>query len=166
MKGISAPFRVGFYLSEDPAVTTGDLLVGIRVITTGLNAGQNSATNTPLFIGPMLVPGTYYLGAIVNDLTIVAEVNGSNNVRVAGTIQILISRITDTRVLGADVVVNFTTATGQTYRLERTENLSAPILWTTVAEAANVPGTGGLVAVTNTGAALLQNRFYRVRLVY
>ena len=75
-------------------------------------------------------------------------------------------RITAIQRAGANVLVSFTTASGSSYRLDQTTNLSAsPISWTTVPGAASVSGNGGTVTVTNLGAAPLPMRYYRARLL-
>jgi hypothetical protein len=65
-------------------------------------------------------------------------------------------------VIAPDVQVSFSSISGKLYRVERTDNIALG-MWTTVAD--NVPGTGGIVAVTDTGAASLAQRTYRVRLL-
>jgi len=75
-------------------------------------------------------------------------------------------RITSVRTVGSDVLVSFTSASGSNYRLERTSTLGeTPIPWTTVTGAASVAGTGGVLTVTDPGAAALATRSYRVRLL-
>jgi glucuronoarabinoxylan endo-1,4-beta-xylanase len=60
-------------------------------------------------------------------------------------------------------VVSFTSRLGQTYRVENSEALNPPS-WLPVAD--GVPGTGSLLQVTNTGAPLPAQRFYRAVLLY
>jgi hypothetical protein len=75
-------------------------------------------------------------------------------------------RITSIRTVGSDVLVSFTSASGSNYRLERTSTLGGtPIPWTTVTGAASVAGTGGVLTVTDPGAAASATRSYRVRLL-
>jgi hypothetical protein len=59
-------------------------------------------------------------------------------------------------------VTRFTSYLGQTYRVERSDSLS-PTAWVTVAD--NVPGTGSLIQIPDTGAPLPSQRFYRVMLL-
>ena len=56
-------------------------------------------------------------------------------------------------------VISFSSKTGQTYRVERTETLN-PAVWVPVAN--NIPGTGNPVQVPDTGIPLHAQRFYRV----
>lgn len=65
-------------------------------------------------------------------------------------------------IVSTNVVVQFTTVAGSHYRVERTGDLVSGT-WSLVVD--NVPGTGGIVPVTDTGAATLSNRFYRARSV-
>ena len=53
---------VAFYLSPDPAITTGDILLGTRTAWT-LGAGQSSAETTQVSIASFVTAGTYYVGA-------------------------------------------------------------------------------------------------------
>jgi hypothetical protein len=57
----------------------------------------------------------------------------------------------------------FAAPTNQTYRVERTENLAAPIVWEPVLGATNVTGTGTVMSVLDADAADRLQRFYRVR---
>lgn len=59
---------------------------------------------------------------------------------------------------GNNMVVSFSGDLGQRYRIERKDVL-APGAWTTVTD--NIAGTGGVVPVTDLGAAIQPKRFYR-----
>jgi hypothetical protein len=59
---------------------------------------------------------------------------------------------------GSDYVTGFASEIGLRYRIERKDDL-APGIWTVVGD--NVPGTGGIVEVTDSGAASQIQRFYR-----
>ena len=61
---------------------------------------------------------------------------------------------------GGNFVVGFCTVTGRIYELQRTDALS-PGSWLPVAT--NIPGTGGIVQVTDTNAQSHAQRFYRVK---
>jgi lysophospholipase L1-like esterase len=69
-------------------------------------------------------------------------------------------RITSIHVAGTNVVLRFSTASNQLYVLESRDALTAGS-WATVTN--NVPGTGGVIAVTNRVSLNLSSRFYRVR---
>ena len=80
----SGPFRVGVYLSDDDTITTDDTLIGWRD-GLDLSAAQSSTASTTITLPLDLTPGTYHLGAIVDDLDLVAEGDETNNTRVADT---------------------------------------------------------------------------------
>jgi uncharacterized repeat protein (TIGR01451 family) len=70
--------------------------------------------------------------------------------------------ITETQQIGDDFVINFDTVSGKNYKIEYTDDIVSGI-WNTVTN--NVAGTGGTVSITDSGAALLPHRFYRVQVV-
>ncbi len=86
--GNAGPFRIGFYLSADASVTTGDTLFAVCDYSTGLGAGFSSTCSGSVSLPSGLTPGTYYLGAIVDDQGKVAETNENNNTRVGGKVTI------------------------------------------------------------------------------
>ena len=71
-------------------------------------------------------------------------------------------RVTVVATTGGDVQLSFATQTNQSYRVERTDNLTPPASWGPVAGATVVPGTGGVVSVLDPGALQQPKRFYRV----
>ena len=73
-------FRLGYYLSTDATITTGDIQLGTCSYT-ALAAGANSGCAGPLLFPATLAPGRYYLGVIVDDQNQVAESNETNNTR-------------------------------------------------------------------------------------
>lgn len=78
----SAPFQIGFYYSSDAVITTSDARSGwVCNYPGGLPAGSSSACAGPIAVPAALAPGTYYVGAIVDDTGVVAESNESNNSR-------------------------------------------------------------------------------------
>lgn len=70
-------------------------------------------------------------------------------------------RITAVTRVGDDLHISLATATNRLYRLDRRDDLLTGS-WTTVTN--NLPGTGGIVTVTDPGVAGLPQRFYRVEL--
>jgi hypothetical protein len=74
----AAAFRVGLYYSTDSTITTGDALVGACNISS-LAAGSSMTCSGPLPVPTALSAGTYWGGAIADDLSQVAESNESNN---------------------------------------------------------------------------------------
>lgn len=65
------------------------------------------------------------------------------------------------RLLGTNSLVSFATVLGMSYDLMSASNLTASV-W--LATATNLPGTGGIVQVTDTNGALGTRRYYRARL--
>jgi len=74
-------------------------------------------------------------------------------------------RITSLKVVGTNAVISFATMINSSNRVERANPLVATNVWTPVAGATNIPGTGGIVTVTNSGAASQPGGFFRVRLL-
>jgi len=80
---VGGPFTIGFYLSTDPTITTGDVLLGSVVESTANNPGDSFGESNP---GRMLtIPGgtsdgTYYLGMIIDSADAITETNETNNV--------------------------------------------------------------------------------------
>jgi hypothetical protein len=75
-------------------------------------------------------------------------------------------RVTDMAVVNHLPQVRFNTIAGRTYRVERSNSLLAPA-WVPLANATAIPGTGGVVQVSDTepGAGNLPKRFYRAVLL-
>ena len=86
--GGSGSFTVGYYLSADQLITTTDLKIGSRSIGT-LVAGASNSTSTNLIVPATVVPGNYYLGAIVDYSNLRTESNEMNNVLTGNMITIL-----------------------------------------------------------------------------
>jgi hypothetical protein len=72
-------------------------------------------------------------------------------------------RLISIQVIGRDVVLRFNTVAGQSNRVEWTGELTPTNVWTTVAGAANVPGTGSVAQIIEIDGATLPQRFYRIR---
>jgi hypothetical protein len=85
-------FRVGFYFSTDPSITTFDVYSGYYCSFSGLSAGSSTGCSGNIGVPSSLSPGTYYLGAIVDDGNQVTESNESNNARAADSGPITLSR--------------------------------------------------------------------------
>jgi hypothetical protein len=76
--GSSGPFRVGLYYSTNNVCSTGDTLIGSRAVGS-LGAGVSSVAITPATIPAGATPGTAYVCAIADDLSVVTESNEANN---------------------------------------------------------------------------------------
>jgi hypothetical protein len=71
-------------------------------------------------------------------------------------------RVSAMSVNGSDVLLDFPTVAGKTYRLERSDSLLNGS-WTPVQE--NIAGNGGTIQLTDTADSLQTKRFYRIVVV-
>jgi PKD repeat protein len=120
------------------------------------NFGDGSTTNTTLSTVSHIYGS---VGSNTVTLTVTGPLGASTSTRtnfitVVG--QIVISGI---RLAGSDVILNFSSETGRSYRIEYTDNLLLP--WNTAVD--SVPGTGGVMAVTHINGGGAAARFYRIR---
>jgi uncharacterized protein YkwD len=76
--GVSNAFSVTFYLSKDAEVTPSDQLLWSDHYTKGYER-MNQTTKSLFRIPDSIIPGTYYLGAIVDYLHQTGDVNRENN---------------------------------------------------------------------------------------
>lgn len=83
--GVAGAFRVGVYLSDDTAVTTSDVLLGYRTLTS-LDPGVRDDAVGDLTVPATLAAGNYRIGVIVDDLESVSEANEADNLAVAGVL--------------------------------------------------------------------------------
>jgi subtilase family serine protease len=81
-------FQIGVYLSTDAVITSTDVLLGFRTVGS-LAAGATSTSGGSLTV-PLATPaGTYFVGAMVDDLGVVSEPNEADNARAAvGTLAV------------------------------------------------------------------------------
>jgi len=83
-------FAIGFYLSVDASISVADQFLGNQAVLADLPPGQ-SATNKSSLTVPISVPaGTYYLGAIADYSSLLAESDETNNDLAGSMIQIVI----------------------------------------------------------------------------
>ncbi|MFQ5470560.1 MAG: DUF2341 domain-containing protein [Gammaproteobacteria bacterium] len=71
-------FTVSYYLSTDTAITTSDVLIGSRVISS-LAANSNDVDTTAVTIPTLTSSGVYYFGAIADTAVAVIESDETNN---------------------------------------------------------------------------------------
>ena len=71
-------FDIGFYLSANDVISTGDTLLGTSYGASG-TAGFTGTFSRSLDIPTWIAPGTYYLGFIVDPLNTLGENNEGNN---------------------------------------------------------------------------------------
>ena len=77
----------GFFLSPDAVITTADTWLGYRYISS-ITAGASASGVNAFTIPSTLLPGTYYIGAIVDYPNYLAELNEANNVLTGNSIVI------------------------------------------------------------------------------
>ena len=70
--------------------------------------------------------------------------------------------VTDIDAVGADIQISLSTGSNRMYRVDYTSDMVTAV-WTTVTN--NVSGTGGIITITDPGAATQPKRFYRVTIV-
>ena len=90
----AGPFRLGFYLSQDPEITADDTWFAACTYEEGLEAGQTATCRRSFPVPLEIPPDRYHLGAVVDDLDRVAERSETNNALAAasGPIELLASR--------------------------------------------------------------------------
>ncbi|HSN56795.1 MAG TPA: hypothetical protein VLT32_19150 [Candidatus Sulfomarinibacteraceae bacterium] len=79
---VGGPFNVGFYLSTDSTITTGDTLLAQTTVTTAVNPGDTFGQASPgrqLTIPAGTPDGPYYVGMVVDSGGAVGESNEGNN---------------------------------------------------------------------------------------
>jgi CARDB len=85
--------RVGFYFSTDQTITSSDVFSGSCTVGP-LGPGATQSCDVPITVPESLSPGTYELGAFVDDQPPgVTEINEQNNVRSADTGSIVLGRV-------------------------------------------------------------------------
>jgi len=153
-----------------------ELLVRVRYTT--LNRGAVAGSD---FVATNLIlnfpPGTTTQPAIVRILddtliesneTFVVSLGSVNNATIAdnqgvGTILDDDFKLISIAFTGQDARLSFATEPGKTYRIERTDNLTSPIVWEPVPGAEAIAGTGALTEALDPAVVSQAQRFYRVR---
>jgi hypothetical protein len=159
-------FSRGLYLSSDTNITTADWRIDDFGISVGLGLGQRFTNAFDHGIPVDVPPGIYYIGFITDGEDALPELDESNNAVAGNPVEVRDPNhiTTQVRLTGTNVVVSFVTAPGRAYALERTASLVAPTVWTTVAGAGGILGTGYAVLVPDPAGMASGQRFYRVRL--
>ena len=89
----AARFRIGFYWSTDASITPSDAYSGSYCdASSGLDVGAEGSCIQSIRVPRSLPAGTYYLGAIADDLGEVVETNEGNNTRSDGPISCVMNR--------------------------------------------------------------------------
>ena len=117
------------------------------IATTSFN---NSGSTAISFNNGGINPGTYTL--------MLGAADGVHAVAYDAVVVRSVPAVTPMRS-GNDVVISFATVAGQRYRIEQTGNfINGP--WTTLLD--NIAGNGGVIPITDFGAANSSQRYYRV----
>src|SRR5439155_22517332 len=121
--------------------------------------GDGSTTNT----GAASVSHTYTsAGPNTVRLTVTGPAGTDTRIRSNSIVALDYLLITSIQTSGSNVLISFTSQTGQFYRVEYTDSLS-PAIWKTASDF--VPGTGDIVTAIHVGGGGRPSRFYRVRLL-
>jgi hypothetical protein len=149
----SPPSRLGFYLSTDSAILPDDLSIGGPCEVPPLSPGATVSCRAELVL-PFVPAGTYYFGAIVDDVGAVAESDEPNNARSADGGPIAI----DVRCAAISTASRVFAEIGGTGTLAVTA--SADCSWTAVSDAGWLTVTSGASGVGNGAVAYTveQNR--------
>jgi len=84
----SGAFRVGIYLSDDALITPSDVLIGQRQVL-DLEVGVLDQASGSLTVPPFVMAGSYFVGAVADDLGAIIEMDELNNELAApGTIAV------------------------------------------------------------------------------
>jgi len=76
---LSKTVRVGFYLSTDSVISTGDRFLGYRWVTVSRGNVDTLSTSYVTIPTDVTRGATYYLGAIIDDNSALGEIDESNN---------------------------------------------------------------------------------------
>ena len=88
----TGPFRIGYYYSRNPAVTTADIYSGWACgISEGLAPGASTTCGGDLGVPSTLSSGVWYLAAIADDQHQVQQSDASGAIRIADTGPITLS---------------------------------------------------------------------------
>jgi GDSL-like Lipase/Acylhydrolase len=168
-------------------IKVGNVTMNLR----GSDPGPPNSAPTNAFVSDSFHPGTVFQGIFANTIlqafdsgygadvalfseqeilsfaqiayggsdTLPAEIGSYTNYIILP----VLPRFTGIKVLGTNVVLNFSTVSNQFYALDGCTNLAAAS-WATVTNA--VAGTGGIVTLTNEVSATVPMRFYRVRQLF
>ena len=161
------PTTDGVVYSDEPSILNSNL---DKSLGTFVNGGTDGVVRLSLgtsagFVSNLLTGGAVNLFLTATTNSTVGFTFHSRNFVDTNQLPFLeitvvpISQITSLVIVGPDVKISFTTTNGVSYAVEDNSNLVTGS-WSTLTN--NVPGTGGIVTITDPGAAALSQRFYRV----
>ena len=143
--------------ATDPAGNTSPFSTASAVTTTdSVGDGIPDAWRAAFFGGPGNTTNSHSCATCDPDgdgLTNLQEFHPGTNPTNSSSVV----RITAIQPSGADVVVSFPSVLGKIYRVEMKDDITLAT-WTLLAD--QITGTGGLISITDPGAASLSKRFY------
>ena len=119
--------------------------------------GQTNRSIAVAVLGDLLFEGNENFNVLLSNPvnTTLARTNATGTI-VDDEVRVAIST-------GAGAQLQFNTVAGRTYRVEWTQDLPATNGWSILPGAASLPGSGGLLQITDTNAPTQPQRFYRIR---
>ena len=156
---LSRPF--GQSVSVNYTTAGGSALAGLDfAATNGLlqfSPGQTNRSIAVAVLGDLLFEGNENFNVLLS-----APLNASlSRSNAAGTIVDDEIRVAISTGFGAQL--QFNTVVGRNYRVEWTQELPATNGWSILPGAGSLPGSGGLLQITDTNAPTQPQRFYRIR---
>jgi hypothetical protein len=169
----TSSFRMGFYLSTNSTITTSDTLIQTCNFPTGLPAGYGGTCQGPMPIPSSMSPGTYYLGAFVDDQAQISETSDSNNTRVADSGTITLTQSTKTlsvsvsgsgSVVSSPAGINCPSSCSASFATDSTVSLSATPAsgWSFAGWGGACSGLGNPCSVTMSSAKSVSATFTQV----
>jgi FtsP/CotA-like multicopper oxidase with cupredoxin domain len=102
----SGSFRIGYYLSLDPAGATHDVDIStIRALTTTFAVNETNSATTDLSVPSTAPGGAYYLCAVADSVNQINETDETNNTLCSGTVTLPKADLRMTAVSSATTVI-------------------------------------------------------------
>ena len=143
------------------ATTGGSALAGLDfTATNGLlqfSPGQSNRSLAVAVLGDLSFEGNENFSVLLSN-PVNATLSRTNAVGTIVDDEIRVAIST-----GAGAQLQFNTLAGRTYRVEWSQDLPATHGWSILPGAASLPGSGGLLQITDTNAPTQPQRFYRIR---
>jgi hypothetical protein len=103
----------------------------------------------------------YYFNGVIDEVMLFTRTLGPSEITLLyqGVYQLPTPTITSLKLTGSNAVVSFTTVTSAAYEVDYRNDLTTGT-WLSLTN--GVPGTGGILSITDLGAVSQGRRFYRV----
>ena len=152
---------VGQSVSVNYTTASGSALASLDFVTTNgllqFSPGQTNRSIAVAVLGDLLFEGNENFNMLLSN-PVNAILSRSNAVGTIVDDEIRVAVST-----GAGAQLQFNSVAGRTYRVEWTQDLPATNGWSILPGAASLPGSGGLLQITDTNAPTQPQRFYRIR---